>query len=286
MIQYNNTVQLYLENMSELIHESSYRNEQAEHAGQAANPAEYTHQTRNSRPSFTYLRSLPTSRQTRRGLHTADSVNRPRTNTSPVVGNMVGNTVLREILPLFNIINTVLNTDNLQDVVVYPSGENIEQATRNVSYSSNPIAAFMNSQCPITLEQFEDGQEVSQIIHCGHTFSTNGLESWFRQNVHCPVCRYDIRTNFTASTSSDNQPSDNRERPTIDLSNVTHDPQRPSTAATNDAFNNLINIISNEYMNIMNANVISDSSYNLIYTFDIPISFTDISRNRFNHGYF
>jgi hypothetical protein len=28
---------------------------------------------------------------------------------------------------------------------------------------------------------------------CHHTFHKSCIDTWFQENVHCPVCRHDIR---------------------------------------------------------------------------------------------
>jgi hypothetical protein len=48
------------------------------------------------------------------------------------------------------------------------------------------------------------------IRFCGHIFNTEQLNTWFRSNCRCPVCRYDIRRyNTTASSEffNSNEPS-------------------------------------------------------------------------------
>uniref|UniRef100_A0A6C0CSW7 RING-type domain-containing protein n=1 Tax=viral metagenome TaxID=1070528 RepID=A0A6C0CSW7_9ZZZZ len=81
---------------------------------------------------------------------------------------------------------------NFYDTVpVYPTRVQINNGTRRVLYSNieNPL----NSSCPITLENFDDADNVTQILGCGHIFNHESLNSWFRNHVRCPVCRYDIR---------------------------------------------------------------------------------------------
>jgi hypothetical protein len=82
---------------------------------------------------------------------------------------------------------------NFYDTVpVYPSRDQINNGTRRLLYSNieNPL----NSSCPITLENFENNDNVTQILGCGHIFNHESLNSWFRNHVRCPVCRYDIRS--------------------------------------------------------------------------------------------
>jgi hypothetical protein len=86
-------------------------------------------------------------------------------------------------------------------VEVYPTQSQIEAATRRVRYCD--IVSPLNRSCPISLEQFEDNDMVSVIRQCNHIFRTEELNTWFRSNCRCPVCRYDIRNYSTnAATSS------------------------------------------------------------------------------------
>lgn len=156
---------------------------------------------------------------------------------------------------LFNAISTIfdtLDTSNLQDVVVHPSQEQINQATRFINYSAT--SENISSNCPITLETFEEGQQICQIIHCGHCFSETAIKNWFRFNVRCPVCRYDIRNDFFQQTtrsdlSGINQSQPNEFRTTIERV--------------------LSNIFSQNMTNDLEMNRIRDNSGNMIYSFDI-----------------
>jgi hypothetical protein len=77
------------------------------------------------------------------------------------------------------------------NISVAPSRRQIENSTRIIQFSE--ITSPINSSCPITLERFDETSSVTQILHCGHIFTTSGIDSWFQSNVRCPVCRYDIR---------------------------------------------------------------------------------------------
>ena len=78
-----------------------------------------------------------------------------------------------------------------ENVIVSPSDEEIERATTNFQY--NPETPPINTRCPITLDNFLEGDEITVITHCGHAFKSTAFTGWFRTNVRCPVCRYDIR---------------------------------------------------------------------------------------------
>ena len=94
----------------------------------------------------------------------------------------------------------------LEPVEIYPTQSQIESATRRVRYCD--ISRPINTQCPISMDEFNDNDMVTVIRHCGHTFHTEHLMSWFRSNCRCPVCRYDIREyNSNASTEFFNNSS-------------------------------------------------------------------------------
>lgn len=89
-------------------------------------------------------------------------------------------------------------------IPVAPTRQQVEAATRIVNFSEieNPL----NNSCPVTLDRFENSSIVTQIIPCGHIFSSNGIDSWLQTNVRCPVCRFDIR-DYNANSQTTNEPN-------------------------------------------------------------------------------
>ena len=89
-------------------------------------------------------------------------------------------------------INNFTFPSTLEPVAVFPSIDQINNACEDISFNliNNPV----NSSCPITLERFTESSTVTQIIYCGHCYLPGALRTWFRSNVRCPICRYDIRT--------------------------------------------------------------------------------------------
>ena len=80
------------------------------------------------------------------------------------------------------------------DVVVSPTNREIEIATTVLNYTSHNWE-YDQHTCPISLEQFEEHSEIRRINVCGHIFKKANIDLWFERNVHCPVCRHDIRNN-------------------------------------------------------------------------------------------
>jgi len=86
-----------------------------------------------------------------------------------------------------------------QPIEVFPTQTQLEEATRTVRYRD--IVSPMNRSCPISLENFDDNDIVTIIRFCGHIFNRDEINTWFRSNCRCPVCRYDIR-NYRANTAN------------------------------------------------------------------------------------
>jgi len=78
----------------------------------------------------------------------------------------------------------------------YPNIRQISLATEVYNYSPEMSTTRQPTElsCPITLEEFENGEELCRIRFCRHVFKWKYLQEWFCTNSHCPVCRYDIRT--------------------------------------------------------------------------------------------
>jgi hypothetical protein len=108
-------------------------------------------------------------------LYFNDSIYRP-----------LGGGFLRDFVTLFPGLNTTQ-----ENVIVRPSGQQIATATEEFLYTSN--TNVQNTSCPITLDDFQEGDALKRILYCGHTFRKPAIDNWFREKVRCPVCRYDIR---------------------------------------------------------------------------------------------
>jgi len=75
----------------------------------------------------------------------------------------------------------------MEPVIVRPTQEQITAATR-LGSPNDP-----SEVCTICQDTIEANQPARLINYCEHWFHTNCIDVWFQQNVHCPVCRHDIR---------------------------------------------------------------------------------------------
>lgn len=81
--------------------------------------------------------------------------------------------------------------------ILEPHVPTLEQYTNSTDvfiFNSETLSRVSSTTCPITLEDFHDGELLCEIRHCHHIFKETALRNWFIRNTHCPVCRYDIRT--------------------------------------------------------------------------------------------
>jgi hypothetical protein len=157
-------------------------------------------------------------------------------------------------------------------VVIYPTPSQIETATRRVRYCD--IISPINRSCPISMDTFNDNDMVTIIRHCGHIFKPEELNTWFRSNCRCPVCRYDIRNyvsnnsnnilNENINTESINQNSNNSHQNISsendeERNNIINEFQSPLLNLFQDSSNNLIfdssdpNVILNLYNSLLNS---------------------------------
>jgi hypothetical protein len=166
------------------------------------------------------------------------------------------------LFPYTNRLNrpvTPINTFN-ENVIVRPTNEQFDAATIEYNFSTADTVNNTNARCPITLEDFQEGDNVCKIRYCGHTFRREPIHNWFQGNVRCPVCRYDIR-----EYSGNNTPP----------------PQQNNQSLTDEELhNNLRDRISNSLMSIIDQYYNeADLSQNLTYAFEFPIVYNDISGN-------
>jgi hypothetical protein len=181
------------------------------------------------------------------------SLNQPRSRTNVAQPSRFDHVLTYTINSPNN--NLFTNTNNnaadifstlFQNVTIRPTAEQIENATELLDYTER--LEIRDDRCPISLEEFQEGDQVRRIMHCGHTFNELSFQSWFNSNVRCPVCRYDIRE--TANQEENNDNSNTADETSHDTS-----------------FNEL---------NTQDESRNYDSSSNLAFRLEIPLHYTEI----------
>ena len=68
------------------------------------------------------------------------------------------------------------------------------------NYESVPVDACGNAvpieRCPISHQEFTDGDSIARINRCGHVFSERGIRRWLIRNNTCPMCRELVDPSF------------------------------------------------------------------------------------------
>ena len=224
-----------------------------------------------------YEYTMPTSNNMRNNA-SAHEANRRRTNRqSPRTSRTTRTTYQTHspltsyyFYPVRDLSGNVINQTGFQDVIVAPTQQQIESATRTFVYSDN--IELLNHRCPISLADFEEGDEIRQIIHCGHCFCEETIQSWFRTNVRCPICRYDIREYSNQETETDTE-RESSEQSSRSVNGNVQNMQNITTNMFDGLTASLTNILNN-YLD--NEPAISN---NLTYTFEVPIILSDVSYN-------
>lgn len=162
-------------------------------------------------------------------------------------------------------------TTQFTDVVVRPTQRQINNATRTIIYRDN--LSLINTRCPITMEDFVNGDRICMIHHCRHCFRESAIMDWFQTNVRCPVCRYDIR-----ETPNNALPDISHNMVQSENNNTVN---TPNTTTSDNEINLLSMQIRNLLLQTMENQVSMDVSQNNTLSFDIPIIIT--SRREVNN---
>jgi hypothetical protein len=208
-------------------------------------------------------------RENRSVFYDYDNPVNPLSYTSPSVNQTYRN-------DLASLFNSFLNTS----VPIFPTPRQIDNATRALRYGD--IESPVTDVCPISLERFNDDDNVRQIRHCGHIFSDNALTEWFRSNVRCPVCRYDIR-NYTGNNDASNintTPNSNTTSTTNNNTTISSQEQQeqPNSVTNNSSTSN--NNTNNTHEPIIsNVNLIRNPATNTVDHIEFDIENEDLANS-------
>ena len=80
-------------------------------------------------------------------------------------------------------------TNFMDPVLIVPTQAQIDQGS-----ILHTITADAETPCPVCQDTIRMGEVVRRLNHCNHSFHRNCIDTWYQRNVHCPVCRRDIRS--------------------------------------------------------------------------------------------
>lgn len=121
--------------------------------------------------------------------------------------NIFGNTY-------FSILNPLLQYSSSRSNGL--TNSEIERVTDIIVFDSS----MNETRCPISWEDFEEGEYILRIRRCQHIFNETSLRNWLRLNSYCPVCRCNLRqiqrepvvSNESSDTETDEQTERDGER--------------------------------------------------------------------------
>lgn len=99
----------------------------------------------------------------------------------------------------------------LDPIPIIPTREQIQSAS-TVSVISIMDVSHTNDICSICQDPIVVRNKIRRLNACNHTFHINCIDTWFSQNVRCPVCRHDIRdVRIQQSATDTKDEQENRE---------------------------------------------------------------------------
>jgi hypothetical protein len=98
---------------------------------------------------------------------------------------------------LFNLFDALLSGLPMTNVIVRPTSQQINAAT-----TISTVSAPVNDVCAVCQDGYEVGNEKRSLNVCHHSFHRGCIDTWFQENVHCPVCRHDIREPATTALAT------------------------------------------------------------------------------------
>jgi hypothetical protein len=86
----------------------------------------------------------------------------------------------------------------LQPVVVHPTPEQIAANT-----TVGNLVSDTDHACAICQDALTSEQQGRKLNACGHWFHQSCIDTWLERDVHCPVCRHDIREPLRQNSSEE-----------------------------------------------------------------------------------
>lgn len=171
-------------------------------AARAANPIVYQYSSARTIPISTLSPSISALLQEAIGANEEEEEEEEETNEIHQVAEILGGggrvpttnqnqntlTLLSALLGLRYPVQQTFPAEFLNPVVVRPTQEQIDSATTVTTLEINSV-----ENCAICQDTISAQSEQREITHCHHAFHRGCIDTWFQQNVHCPVCRHDIR---------------------------------------------------------------------------------------------
>ena len=127
----------------------------------------------------------------------------------------------------------------------------------DITYHTDNSGEYEYTSCPITTDEFEDG-EILKKLQCGHIFSSDALLSWFKESNKCPLCRYEMPSIEVKTEQENNNDNDSQSDPETDSDNEL-DTQEVSNNRAIRSLARMFNTYRSPYSMLNNRRVIPHS---------------------------
>ena len=81
------------------------------------------------------------------------------------------------------------------------SEQEMNTIVRTFTFSEEISPSLNETRCPISLQEYNNGDELCEINACGHVFLKSNLLRWLQRNNTCPTCRRQLRENPRPNTN-------------------------------------------------------------------------------------
>lgn len=81
---------------------------------------------------------------------------------------------------------------SLQEAPLFNRENNHDPSSIKMSIETYDKLKHINTCCPITFEDFIDGETVIAILECNHCFKEEFIKRWLVEKPECPVCRFKL----------------------------------------------------------------------------------------------
>jgi hypothetical protein len=95
-----------------------------------------------------------------------------------------------------NIMRWIVASSNTEELDGEPRGLTLEETrscTESLVYTEG-MEGLLSNVCPITMEEYAEGDRLLRLRECRHAFRERELVEWFSRHSTCPVCRTSYRS--------------------------------------------------------------------------------------------
>lgn len=142
---------------------------------------------------------------------TTSTTTTPTSTNTNTTNDPLTNDLWRNIFP-FYIIEPI--SERQSSTPPATSSITIDEVNQYIEYITYDQEQNESDRCPISHDNFIEGESICKIKNCGHTFKIQHLLSWLRINTTCPVCRSELRPSVPTTPPT---PSQNSLEPDSDV---------------------------------------------------------------------